>query len=430
MKNCIAFLLFLVVGWASFAGAQTPQATDLPGSPFFIKKTWVIGGEGNWDRMTLDPKTLQLFIAHGRVVQVVDIGNGQVVGQVTGLRDAHGIALDDQGQFGYVSDGPADDVKVFDRSSFEVVTRVPTGRNPRSVVLDSSTGLVFVICPDTAPETPTPRNAGQPARGSSNSLVQSTVTVINAQTHKRLADILLPGRLGFAQGDANGTVYINVIDRNQIAYFHAQTIANVLLRVADRAAAGTGSAGAQPRNTQPDGPRPRSPDGEHVLTIDWTDRAQGDQPISRDLHIVNLGSGCLSPRSLAVDGSDQRLFVACENMRMQVMNAVDGSEVAVMPIGAGNDAIGYDADRGLIYASNGGGIGSLTIIRRDVSDTYHVIQELPTQARARTLAINPANGEVYLVTNLLGFDRNHNGGIGGLQTIPVAGSFQVLVVGN
>jgi hypothetical protein len=59
-----------------------------------------------------------------------------------------------------------------------------------------------------------------------------------------------------------------------------------------------------------------------------------------------------------------------------------------------------------------------------------VVQEVPTQARARTLAINPDSGEVYLVTNISGFNRDHNGGIGGLQAVPVAGSFQVLVVGH
>ncbi len=55
-------------------------------------------------------------------------------------------------------------------------------------------------------------------------------------------------------------------------------------------------------------------------------------------------------------------------------------------------------------------MGSLTIIRRNLTDSYAVIQELPTQARARTLAVNPATGEVYLVTNVLGFDLTHKGG--------------------
>jgi hypothetical protein len=37
---------------------------------------------------------------------------------------------------------------------------------------------------------------------------------------------------------------------------------------------------------------------------------------------------------------------------------------------------------------------------------------------------------VYLVTNVTGFDLTHNGGIGGLKTSELAGSFQILVVGS
>jgi DNA-binding beta-propeller fold protein YncE len=124
------------------------------------------------------------------------------------------------------------------------------------------------------------------------------------------------------------------------------------------------------------------------------------------------------------------LFVACDNMKMQVLNASTGELVASLPIGAGTDAIGYDPNRGLIYSANGGGVGSLTIIKQHETDSYAVIQELPTRARARTLAVNPTTGEVYSVTNATGFDLAHKGGVGDLRPTAVKGSFQVLVVGN
>src|SRR5580700_5304538 len=111
----------LAGGSAGVVWAQTPQATELTDKPFFIKKTWTIGGEGNWDYMTLDPVALQLYIAHGSAVQVVDVNEGKLSGQVTGLRDAHGIALDDNGQYGYVTDGISNEVHVFDRQSLQIV---------------------------------------------------------------------------------------------------------------------------------------------------------------------------------------------------------------------------------------------------------------------------------------------------------------------
>jgi YVTN family beta-propeller protein len=405
--------------------AQTPQATELSGQPFVIKKTWNIGGEGNWDYLTLDPDSLQLYIAHGPVVQVVDVDAGTVAGQVTGMRDAHGIALDSNGQYGYVSDGPSNDVKIFDRETLEVVARIPTGKNPRAIVFEPASRLVFVVCPATAEESRVPRRAsnGQRIITSSDPLVKSTVTVIDADTLKPLADLLLPGKLGYAQTDGRGTVYVNITDRNQIAHFNAQ---------------GLGSRLRNPSgNSSPDAVKPVAAKSDHPVdpsvtsvTIDWSDSALDVQPIPRALHIFRLGQDCQSPKGLAVDSTNQRLFTACDNMKLQVLNSESGQLVASLPIGAGTDAIGYDADRGLIYASNGGGVGSLTVIRQHLTDSYAVIQELPTRARARTLAVNPASGEVYLVTNVTGFDLTHNGGIGGLKEAPVAGSFQVLVVGH
>jgi DNA-binding beta-propeller fold protein YncE len=116
---------------------------------------------------------------------------------------------------------------------------------------------------------------------------------------------------------------------------------------------------------------------------------------------------------------------------MVVLNAADGQVISVLPIGPGADTIGYDPDRGLIFTANGGSDGSLTIIRQDVTDTYSVIQILPTRQNARTLAIDPASGEVYLATVLYGAELNRppiNGAP--LNITAVDSSFQVLVVGN
>jgi DNA-binding beta-propeller fold protein YncE len=418
----VVLLLEPLLGCGFAAMAQTPQATELPGKLFDIQKTWKIGGEGNWDYLTLDPVTLKLYIAHGPVVQVVDVNTGTLAGQVTGLREAHGIALDDNGQYGFISDGPADEVKVFDRQTLEIVSTVATGKNPRAIVFEPVSRLVFVICPDamtSVSRIPRRTASGQNISNGSDPFVKSTVTVIDADTQKTLADLDLPGKLGFAQSDGKGMVYINVTDRNQIAYFNAQGIESRLRRL----------AGAPPQDgSKPDGAKAAGPH-DPILTLDWSDTAQETQSIPKPLHTIRIGD-CQSPRGLAVDSANLRLFVACENMKMEVLDATDGQVLTTLPIGAGTDAVGYDASRGLIYASNGGGVGSLTIIRQHLTDSYSVIQELPTRARARTLAVNPASGEVYLVTNVTGFDLTHNGGIGGLKTSDLAGSFQILVVGS
>jgi len=406
MLKPAAIVLMCTLGWAGLS-AQQPRATDLSGKPLFIKKTWTIGGEGNWDYLTLDPIALQLFVAHGTSVQVVDVNAGALVGQVTGMRDAHGIALDDSGALGFVSDGPADRVRIFDRHSLQVVASVPTGPNPRAIVYEPLTRLVFAICTQPLDST----------GDQTNQTVRSVITVIDVDKRAPLADLLLPGKLGFGQADGRGEVYVNIVDRNRIAHFDAQSLL-----------AQVHQFHAPPRTENR--PPPSAP------VIDWSGGRTPGQQADGQLHTFRLGAECRDPKGLAVDGNHLRLFAACDNQRMQVLNTGTGEVIATLTIGPGTDAIGYDASRGLIYTSNGGGLGSLTVIRQSVTDTYAVVQELPTRQRARTLAVNPTNGEVYLVTNLMGFDMNKKGTGGGTHTLPVvqasavAGSFQVVVVGN
>ncbi len=456
---------------AAFAACaqEPPRATELPGTAFTIKHTWLLGGTGSWDYLTMDAEANRLYIAHGRVVQVVDVETGAVAGEIKGLLDAHDVALDSSGEFGYVSDGPADEVKVFDRRTFQIVTTIPTGPTPRALAIDESSGLLFAVCTNPVSGTPPPQQSPQP-RTSSNARrtapapvpprtnpsqeIKTSISVIDLASKKRVGEILMPARLGFAQSDGNGGVFVLLTNRDQVARLDVPTIAARLQGSPSGAATNTAptgntgstdsadsrpsaaaaaqtAAGAGPSSPQTSsapaspGASAASADGSGFALLDWSREFPGDS-----LKVFALGSGCEQARSLAVDGAHQRLFAACNNMKLTVLNTGSGEVVASLPIGPGADTVGYDAGRGLIYTANGGAQGSLTVIRQDVTDTYAEIQNLPTRQRARTLAFNRDTGEIYLVTDYLGVNAATNGGIGTLKTVPVAGSFQVLVVGH
>lgn len=430
MRLLLSF--WLMVSGVAF-GQQTPvppPSTGLPSHPFFILKTWVIGGVGNWDYMTMDPVTNELFIAHGPAVQVVDVASGTVAGTVRGLREAHAIILDQDGTYGYISDGPANMVRVFDRRTFEVVANIPTGPAPRSMALDPASGLLFVVGShpnvESGQETPQQRatvHSGTTQRNSStrspSGAPESTLTVIDVEKRVPLAQIVLPGNLGFAQADGDGRVYITVSDRNQILRVSAQAVGNYVHQIID-----TNTKAKQAKASL-------SP--AKALLLDWTPGAKSAPPADAYPTAFFLGSNCDHPRALAFDPAHNRLFAACSNYRMVVLNAATGQGVAALPIGPGADAIGYDANRGLIYTANGAGDGSLTIIRQDVTDTYSVIQTLPTRQQARTLAVNPSNGDVYLTTVFYGAELSTpftNGAPAPMKVAPVDASFQVIVVGN
>jgi hypothetical protein len=70
--------------------------------------------------------------------------------------------------------------------------------------------------------------------------------------------------------------------------------------------------------------------------------------------------------------------------------------ITTLPIGAGTDAAAFDPDTGFAFSSNGE--GTLTVVREDSPDKFSVVENVPTQARARTMALDSKTHQLYLVT--------------------------------
>lgn len=106
-------------------------------------------------------------------------------------------------------------------------------------------------------------------------------------------------------------------------------------------------------------------------------------------------SPCGGPTGLALDSVNLRLFTACrENKGMSVLDMKSGKVITTIPIGAGVDAVAYDAETKLIFCSNGD--ASTTIIKQQSADKYEVVQTLTTQTRAKTLALDTKTHKIYL----------------------------------
>ncbi|MGA8385231.1 MAG: hypothetical protein WB687_08055 [Candidatus Cybelea sp.] len=108
-----------------------------------------------------------------------------------------------------------------------------------------------------------------------------------------------------------------------------------------------------------------------------------------------LGS-CLHPSGLSIDAQNRRLFAACTG-EMGVVDADSGRVVATIPTGAGTDATRYDPASGLAFASNGRD-ATLTAVHEDAPNHFTLVQNAATALGARTMALDPQTGDVYLVT--------------------------------
>ncbi|WP_263381348.1 YncE family protein [Granulicella arctica] len=188
-----------MLGTSYAVGAATPTQ---PGG-FQTETRWHLGGTGGWGKMVLDPAANQLFIPRSDRVDIVDTDSGKVSGQVSGFIGAHDIALDKSGKFGYVSDladGRAGFVRVFDRTTLQILASIPVGRTPDRIAFDASTNTVFVF------------------DGSAHN-----ATVIDGSTNKAVETIALPARPGSIVSDGNGSIFVAIRSLSEILRIDAST---------------------------------------------------------------------------------------------------------------------------------------------------------------------------------------------------------------
>lgn len=325
---------------ATFAMA----ACALAQQPYRVVDHWKVGGTGGWDYLLADPSAHLLYLTHGPRVEVIDTQTGKAVGAITGMKGTHGVALDPEGAFGYISDGGANAVIVFDRKTFATLASIPAGTNPDGITYEPVTKTVWAFNGRS-------RNA----------------TVINTRSRTVVATIALPGKPEFPQADGKGHVFDNIEDKNSIVRLDAAT---------------------------------------NTLTDTF--------PVA----------GCDSPSGLAMDREHSRLFAVCDNKKMGVLDANTGKELALVDIGDGPDAAGYDAKQQLAFSSNGE--GTLTVV--DANDGYQPVETLATQKGARTMSFDSLTDRIYLVTAEYGATPEPTADHPRQRPAIIPDSFTVLVV--
>lgn len=108
--------------------------------------------------------------------------------------------------------------------------------------------------------------------------------------------------------------------------------------------------------------------------------------------------GCELPSSLDYDAASNRLFVGCRGSApvLAVVDVATGRTVATLPIGEGNDWVGFDAKTKQVLATNGGA-GTLTVITQIDADHYREDETVGTRTLSKTGAFDPVTGTVFIV---------------------------------
>jgi hypothetical protein len=168
-------------------------------------------------------------------------------------------------------------------------------------------------------------------------------TAIDAASGKVVGNVALGGGPEFAASDNKGSIFVNLEDKSALVKLDAKTL--------------------QVENTWPLAP-------------------------------------CESPSGLAIDAAHEILVVGCRNKLMTFLDGNSGKILGTVPIGQGVDANRFDPVTGYAFASCGD--GTLTIAREDSPTNFTLVETIQTQRGARTMALDYATHNVYLVTAELG----------------------------
>lgn len=307
---CFALLVTLIsLPFSTRAAAQGTWA---------VEKTFHIGGDGGWDYVTMDAKTHRLYVPRSTHTMVIDAESGTTIADIPGQKRNHGVALVPSTGRGFISDG-AGAIVIFDLKTNAVLGTVAAQPDADGIIFDKSSGLVLVVSGD-------------------GGVLMTLKPDADPKTGTIDPPIDLGGKPEFLASDGAGKVYINLVDKNQVA------VVDIKAR---------------------------------KVLAHWS-VAPGGNPVG-----------------MSIDTKNHRLFIGCRNPeKLIVMSTDDGKVLADLPIGAGVDATRFDGSQAFASCRD----GKLEVAGETAPGKFEIMQTVTTPVGARTMDIDPEMHKVYLPT--------------------------------
>jgi hypothetical protein len=307
---------FLVSALTIFVSVGAPPI--LAQTDWHVVKTFEIGGQGGWDYLTVDPQTHRLYVPRTTHTMVIDAETGKTIADIPGQKNAHGVALAPAAGRGFISDGGGDGaIVVFDLKTNAVLGSLAAMPDADGIIFDPASGHVLVVS----------------GRGKALMWFKPDIDPRNGTLDQPIA---LRGEPEFLAADAAGKVYINLMDKHEVAVV----------------------------------------DFKAKKVIAHWPVAPGGLPVG-----------------MALDGGKGRLFIGCRGpQKLIVISTKDGKVLSDLPIGEGVDAV--KLDHGQAFASTAG--SQLFVAGETSPGTYALVQTVQTGEGARTMGLDPSTHRIYL----------------------------------
>ena len=283
-------------------------------SGYKVETRYSVPGDGGFDYVTIDSTARRLYLTHGTQVDVIDPDTGKLIGTIADTPGVHGVALANEFKHGFTSNGRENKVSMFDPTTLQLISKIEVGKGPDGIYYDPSTKRVFT-----------------------NNHGSHDITAIDAKSGQVVGTIKVEGD-GESAVIADGLVYVNLEDTNEVAVFDPKT-----LEVKHRFPIGVAK----------------------------------------------------TPTGLAYDAQTKRLFIGCRNEpKMVVMDATSGKVITSFAIGRGVDFAAFDPQAKLVFFSCSEGV--LNVFHEKSADEYEDAGPVKTQVSARTMAFDPKSKKIFL----------------------------------
>lgn len=100
----------------------------------FEKKISLPGNSG-YDYLAIDSINNHLFVSHGTSVNVIDLKTEEPVGVIDSMKGVHGIAVVNEINRGFISDGKGRAVVAFDLTTFKTLAVIPLSKEDADGIL-------------------------------------------------------------------------------------------------------------------------------------------------------------------------------------------------------------------------------------------------------------------------------------------------------
>lgn len=335
---------------ASIGSAQHDPATG----PYKVLKTVKVGGDGGFDYISADVEARRLYVprsgSNGQLM-VFDLDTLEPAGSIAGIKSG-GAIVDRKSHHGFSTTKP---LTMWDTKSLQVIKTIDVDGRPDGIMFDPFNERVWVL-----------------------SHAAPYATVLDAKEGSVVGTIDLGGQPEQAVSDGKGTVYVNIMDKANVAVVDAKNL---------------------------------------TVTNHFDLSSKG----------VNAGSG------LSLDAKNHILFSYWRSPSpvVLVVNADNGNIITTFPTDLGVDTVAFNPATMEAISTAGG--GSIVFIKENSPTRFEVEQRLKTMAGARTMVLDTKTNHVLTMAFEYGpLAADAPPPVPGRMALgpPLPGSFTLLMVGK